>query len=39
MTKEQILQEAKALQNEIMNHRLWLHALAVGCTVFARCAA
>ena len=25
MTKEQILQEAKALQEEIKNHRLWLH--------------
>lgn len=26
MTKEQILQEAKALQEEIRSHRLWLHA-------------
>ena len=25
MTKEQILQEAKALQEEIKSHRLWLH--------------
>lgn len=25
MTKEQILQEAKALQDEIKSHRLWLH--------------
>ena len=26
MTKEQIMQEAKALQEEIRSHRLWLHA-------------